>query len=225
MWIGFANLFHRHSRMGISFNKLKGLQNGATRKVYSFVATDPTVYGLGIISGGAQGFETSFTPEMAHVAEGCRPHCKRRPTVETKPYNPFHSPSLTKSDMSRPASTPSSRSRFSQRTPLRKVVVYGPAITSPSTFPRQYLCPSGDNRASYLIKDHNECISSKRWQNITGKRTFMSIRMDANVVGFRNRTAVRISPRQSCDGWSSPQLCRVSLDTTIFIGNRSTMGR
>lgn len=55
--------------MGISSNKLKDLQDKATRQAYSLVATDLVVYCLGVIDGEISGFETSYTPEMASAAE------------------------------------------------------------------------------------------------------------------------------------------------------------
>lgn len=63
---------HCCSRVGVGSNKLKDLQVKETRQAYSLVATDLVVYGLGVIAGEIQGFETSFTPEMSNAAEELR---------------------------------------------------------------------------------------------------------------------------------------------------------
>ena len=55
-------------RIGLTTNKLKDLQNDATRKAYAKVGTDCVVYCLGVITGEITEFKTSFDEEIADAA-------------------------------------------------------------------------------------------------------------------------------------------------------------
>jgi len=60
-------LTNHRSRIGISTNKLKELQNDKTRKAYAKVGTDLVVFCLGIITGEIDSFETSFSQDIAEA--------------------------------------------------------------------------------------------------------------------------------------------------------------